>query len=126
MNKYVLDSSALLALLNSEPGGEKVAPILGRSLMSTVNTAEVLAKLAETGVPVKDGVEDLEMLGIEIIDFDLPQAVMVADLRNKTKKLGLSLGDRSCLALAIREKAIALTADRTWKGLKVCHIELIR
>jgi PIN domain nuclease of toxin-antitoxin system len=38
-------------------------------------------------------------------------------LRPATKALGLSLGDRACLALARRERLPILTADRSWAKL---------
>src|SRR5262245_6031908 len=126
MNRYVLDASALLTVLNFETGAEKVTAILDRSLISSVNAAEVLSKLADRGIPLKAVIEDFESLGLEIIDFDLAQAVIAAELRPKTKTLGLSLGDRSCLALALRENAVAITADRNWGKIKWCPVELIR
>ena len=46
MSKVVLDASALLALLNSEPGEEVVAKAIPGAIMSTVNLSEVVAKLA--------------------------------------------------------------------------------
>jgi len=41
--------------------------------------------------------------------------------------LGLSLGDRACLALALQMKASVYTADRSWKNLKLdLRINVIR
>jgi len=42
----ILDASALLALLQNEPGAEKVASVIGQSKMSSVNWSEVIQKLA--------------------------------------------------------------------------------
>jgi PIN domain nuclease of toxin-antitoxin system len=36
-------------------------------------------------------------------------------MRRETRAVGLSLGDRACLALALRRGAVALTADRAWE-----------
>ena len=126
MTSYVLDSSAILATVNVEPGYERVDSILSNSSVSTVNAAEVLSKLVERGIAPNDALEDLVRLGLKIKDFDISQAARAAELRPMTKKLGLSLGDRACIALAIQENAIAVTADKTWSKLDVCKIEIIR
>ncbi|MBA3425206.1 MAG: PIN domain-containing protein, partial [Rubrobacter sp.] len=47
MSEVVLDASALLALLNREPGHEEVARIVPDAAISAVNLSEVAAKLAE-------------------------------------------------------------------------------
>ncbi|MBC7784179.1 MAG: type II toxin-antitoxin system VapC family toxin [Burkholderiales bacterium] len=112
--QVVLDSSALLAFLCREPGMEVVAPKLRDAMLSTVNYAEVLAKLAELNVPadaVRGILDDLE---VRIVDFGTAHATLAASLREITRPLGLSLGDRACLALGIFEQAVVLTADRIW------------
>lgn len=128
MNKKisVLDSSAILAVLNSENGAEKVAPLLPDSIVGCINVAEVLTKLVEKNISPEEALEDFLKLGVEIIEFDIEQAAKVAELRPLTKHLGLSLGDRSCLALAILKNAAAVTADKNWANLNFCKIELIR
>jgi ribonuclease VapC len=126
MNRSVLDSSAILAVIFAEPGGDLVEPLLANSLASCVNVSEVFSKLSERGILSDSTVSDFQQLGLEIVDFDLEQALKVAELRPLTKHLGLSLGDRSCLALAILRDATAVTADRDWTGLKLCKIESIR
>ena len=35
------------------------------------------------------------------------------------RKVGLSLGDRACLALAEHRRLPVITADRQWRGLDV-------
>ncbi len=126
MSKKVLDSSAILAVIFGESGSEFVRPLLDNSLVSTVNFAEVCTKLAENAILSSQSVDDLQKLGLEIIDFDLEQAVKAAELRPLTKHLGLTLGDRSCLALAILRDTTAVTADQDWKKLTVCPVEVIR
>ena len=101
MNKKVLDSSAILAVIFQEKGAEIVESLLDKSLVSSINVAEVFTKLSEKGILNQQMIDDFQQLGIEIIDFDFEQAVKTAELRPLTKHLGLSLGDRSCLALAI-------------------------
>jgi ribonuclease VapC len=110
----VLDSSALLAFLCREPGMEVVAPRLREAQLSTVNYAEVLTKLAELGVEAETVRGMLDDLEVRIVDFDRAHATIAAALRETTRPLGLSLGDRACLALGIFEQAVVLTADRIW------------
>lgn len=126
MSRVVLDSSAVLAAIFAESGGEKVAPLLSGGIVSAVNVGEILSKLSERGMLNSSNLEDFDKLGLEIVNFDREQAIKAAELRQVTKHLGLSLGDRCCLALAVLRKATAVTADRTWKGLKVCRIEVVR
>jgi PIN domain nuclease of toxin-antitoxin system len=128
MNKKisVLDSSAILAVLNLETGAKTVEPLLPDAIVSSINVAEVLTKLVERNIPLDDALEDFLKLGLEIIEFDVEQAAKVAELRPLTRHLGLSLGDRSCLALAILKNAAAVTADKNWANLNFCKIKVIR
>lgn len=127
MNSYVLDASAVLALLNQEPGAEQVEAVLAESAISTVNYCEVLGKLIDARMPEQEARESIELLNIEIVNFSVEMAQLAAALRVTTKKLGLSLGDRSCLALGLIRKATIITAERAWAKLKIgAHIKLIR
>jgi PIN domain nuclease of toxin-antitoxin system len=48
-------------------------------------------------------------------------------MHEKTRRTGVSMGDRFCLALAQETGARALTADRRWKDLDLgVTITLIR
>lgn len=126
MNRWVFDSSAVLAVLFQEPGHQLVESLISEGCISSVNVAEVFSKLAEKDQLTEEDVRDFTQLDLEIVDFDLVQASKVAKLRPLTRQLGLSLGDRCCLALAIINNATAVTADRDWKKLSLCPIELIR
>ncbi len=123
----VLDASALLTLLFREPGHETVAAVLEESSMSTVNLAEVLGRF------VRDGHSSLQVLSllqaspIEWVSFDAQQAALAAELLPRTRHLGLSLGDRACLALASALGAPAMTADQAWTKLDLgLEIKLVR
>lgn len=116
MTSVVLDASAVLAVLNAETGAEVVTAVLGDAVVSAVNYAEVVSKLAERGVSLADIKEALTSINTRVIDFDLLLAERAGTLRMETRHLGLSLGDRACLALAERERVPALTCDRSWVG----------
>ncbi len=126
MSDFVLDASALLALIQSEPGAERVADVLDRAVISAINLAEVIGRLAERGLPggaIRQRIRQLDV-GVVPVDEDLAYAAGL--LRPATRRLGLSLGDRVCVALARRLAVTALTADRAWAGLAIgVSIELL-
>jgi PIN domain nuclease of toxin-antitoxin system len=127
MIKNILDASAVLAVLNGERGEKKVIPILAESAISSVNLTEVAAKLLEAGIDEAGAQLAVSILGIgEIVDFTEDLAWEAARLRPLTKQHGLSLGDRACLALAMKLKIPAVTADKEWSKLKLCKVTLIR
>ncbi len=127
MSKYVLDASAVLALLNQETGMDRVEAVLADSCIGAVNYCEVLGKLIDAGMSEQDARESVELLNVEVVGFDIELARVAAVLRSTTKKQGLSLGDRSCLALALARRNTAVTAERIWAKLKIgAKIELIR
>ncbi len=124
---YVLDASAVLAMIHRERGQEVVAAALRSSAISTVNLAEALQSVIERGGSPEEVAVRLESLGVVIVPPTVEDAVRVAELRAPTRRSGLSLADRSCLALAERLGATALTADGAW--LEAGHgvpVELIR
>ena len=120
MSRIVLDASALLAVLNQEPGSENLtAERLIQATLSAVNLAEVHSKLVRRGVPVVEAWEDATSLIAEIVPFTEEQAKTAGGLVAQTQSLGLSLGDRACLALGLTIKAPVYTTDRAWKNLKL-------
>lgn len=128
MNGAVLDASALLAVLNGEPGAQIVIEALKqRALLSAVNYAEVMTKLIERGLDRFVASTAVRSMGVALISFEPDLAERAGELRPQTKRLGLSLADRACLALAEREKLPVFTADRSWSeaGLAI-EIRVIR
>ena len=116
--EFLLDASALLALLLAEPGHEHVRAAIAHSSIHAVNVAEVIGKLVREGVPRDEATAAVQELRLNIIEeFTLAQAgdcrVLIAD----TRKQGLSVGDCVCLTISAWRGAIALTAERLWKGL---------
>lgn len=127
MSNFVLDASALLAMLNEEPGQHVVEEVIGDCSIGAPNYSEVIGKLIDAGVPEDDARHTVELLNIEIVSFDANLAFHAASLRPATRRLGLSLGDRCCLALGRARKATVLTSERSWSKLKIgVKIRLIR
>ena len=117
MSKAILDASALLALLRRESGSEKVEAVVPDAVISTVNLGEVLGKLVDYGMPEALAFSAIGGLGISFMNVDVALARSSARLREITRKAGLSLGDRICLALGEQLDLPVFTADRAWAGL---------
>jgi PIN domain nuclease of toxin-antitoxin system len=115
-------------LINQEPGAERVAEALAAGgVMSAVNLAEVISRLAEAGMPEDLIHQTIDPLGIDVADFEVDLAYQTGLLRPPTRPAGLSLGDRACLALARRLDLPALTADRRWAELQLdVNMEQVR
>lgn len=129
LTDYVLDASALLCLINAEPGADRVLRVLQGSAISVVNIAEVIAKRLEFGDDYALLTADIARLDMRIVDMNFSQAALCARMRAPTRASGLSLGDRACLALAKANHATALTCDRAWMSFAEplgIAIELVR
>ncbi len=111
---YVLDASALLCLINGEPGSERVAAVLPLAVISAVNLAEVATKLNELGADADHARALLAPLHLSVVPFDEVAAHATGALRAATRGQGLSLGDRACLALSVSRGATALSTDKAW------------
>ena len=123
----VVDASALLAWLHDEPGAECVAAVLDGALVSAVNWSEVVQKLLQRGADIEGMDADVVELGVTIEPFTAAHADVGARLWAKTRKAGLSLADRACLALAQDRALPVLTADQAWMALGLdTEIVLIR
>lgn len=117
MNEVVLDASALLAMLKEEPGGAEVAAVIASARISAVNFAEVVSHFIHNGMPATEVEEMLRPLPIAVTPADEWLAHLAGRLRAQTADAGLSLGDRFCLALAVRDRLPAWTADRQWTNI---------
>jgi ribonuclease VapC len=120
MNSVVFDASAMLALIQGERGADKLTDeILDRSVASAVNLAEVQSKLVQaSNDPDRAWAAALSAIS-HVEAFTSEQAKIAGSLVAATGKYGLSLGDRSCLALAIALNAEVYTAEQSWRGLKL-------
>ncbi len=120
MNEIVLDASAVLTVIQHERGAERLtADVLNNAVISTVNLAEVQSKLVKNGYSPTVGWKDALELVSAVEPFTSDHARIAGDLIATTEKYGLSLGDRSCLALAIALKAPVYTTEQTWRHLKI-------
>jgi ribonuclease VapC len=122
-----MDASAVLALVHGEPGAKRVVAVLDRAAISAVNLAEVVSRLAERGRRPAEIRRQLSRLPLDVIPVDEDLGYAAGFLRPATRHLGLSLGDRTCLALAARLGATALTANRAWTRVGTdVRIEVLR
>lgn len=127
MSEVVVDASAVLALLNQETGSEEISQVIGNAAISAVNLSEVIAKLAEAGIPEEDIRQILFNLNLEVILFNEEQGLKAGMMRPATKSMGLSFGDRACLALGIYFNQPVITTDRLWGSLNLgIEIRVVR
>lgn len=125
MSDVVVDASTVLAIVLGEAGGAIELP--AGTFISAVNYAEVRSRLHDLGFILSDLEATLELVGMEVVAFDVEQAVAASSLREQTRSLGLSLGDRACLALAMSRNVSAITADRAWEKADLSvDIQMIR
>ena len=118
MRRLVFDASALLAIIRREPT-IPLSEVVASASISSVNYVEVLSRLRDPGSESSDQFQTAVLSSIDVVDFTREQAEIAAALRPLTRHLGLSLGDRCCLALAINLDGPVYTADRIWLQLNV-------
>lgn len=115
----LFDTSAVLAFLNAEPGWQGIEPLLlsGKARISTVNQTEVISKLMDWGMDLPAASAVLSRLALQPEVFAENHALEAARMRPITRSLGLSLGDRACLATARNLGLVVITGDRPWLQL---------
>lgn len=127
MSIAVLDSSAVLAVLQQESGREQVITVLDHAVLCAVNSAEIQSKLIRDGMSAHEARIALDGCVQNVLPFDARHADIAASLITQTRPYGLSVGDRACLALAMALNAPVYTTDRAWAQLQVgVEIRLIR
>lgn len=125
MTETVLDASALLALVQKEPGADRVKPLIPNAMMSAVNFCETVQRLRRGGMPIEAVTLMLSPLVPEPVAFDLQAAYVAASMHEKTRGQGLSLADCACLALAAIRGVPAVTAERKWDQCDI-GVQVIR
>jgi PIN domain nuclease of toxin-antitoxin system len=127
MPDVVFDASVVLTAVFREKGYEQVLSLEQTAMVSAVNIAEARSRLADHGLDRRAIDESLGLIDMRIVDFDAEQASLSSDLRKETRKVGLSLGDRACLALAMQKGAVAYTADKVWANVSLpIEVKVIR
>ena len=112
--EYLLDASALLALLQNESGADRVVAVLDRASIHAVQLAEVVKKLNRPGIDPGFCEESVQRLALPVIE-ELSSA-QAYDTRVYCVK-GMSLGDRICLSAANLLGMTIVSADRVWATL---------
>lgn len=123
--EYVLDSTALLAILFSEPGRERVIAVLNNSAISAVNVTEAANKLIHRGAQPHEAEEIIRALNLDIRDWTEAMAYQSGEFADFGRSHGISLGDRACLTLAKTLHATAITSDRDWRHLHGLGVKLL-
>jgi ribonuclease VapC len=117
----------MLAVLLEEPGRERVMSVMGEALIASVNWSEVVARLVSRAASDAQIAAATSLVAGRIEAFGGKEAELAGRLIAQTRPLGLSLGDRCCLACAILRNATVLTTDRVWARLDLgVSIEVIR
>ena len=121
---YVLDSFALLAFFQDEPGGRRVKAILGQALkkraeilLSVVNYGEVVyITEREQGLRVAQKlIAVIDQLPVSLVDIDRRLTLAAAHLKAQHP---LSYADAFAVALAQDRQAIVLTADPEFRAVE--------
>lgn len=116
---YVLDSSILVAVMKAEPESEHLLEFFDGSLICAINHSEVLQKFAQLGGSIATASSLIAGFNVHIVPFDTELSAETAALWSLTSSHGLSLADRSCLALARATNGVAVTADRAWAKIDI-------
>src|SRR5438093_964542 len=119
LTEYVLDASAVIALVNKERGAEKVRPLMPHAVISAVNYCETIQCLRRSGIPLEEVKAALTPLVPRPIPFDESLAYVAASMHEQTRDHGLSFGDCACLALARSLDLPAVTAEQEWEKIDV-------
>jgi PIN domain nuclease of toxin-antitoxin system len=119
VSNTLLDASAVLCLVHRELGMAQVTPVLNEAAISTVNLAEVYGKLRDTAMSEEEIQATFADLALIVLPFEQADAYIAGQLRPLTRALGLSLGDRACLATAKRLALPVMTTDKAWQQLDI-------
>ncbi|TKT75388.1 type II toxin-antitoxin system VapC family toxin [Aquamicrobium sp. LC103] len=126
MAKVVLDASAVIALLRDEPGADIIGKQVDDAAISAVNLHEVVKELLANGIDMPIAREIIAELHLDVQPHTAEDAFEAAQLATATREHGSGLGDRSCMALAIKLGVPALTTDQAWLDIAGLDVRLVR
>lgn len=124
MATKVLDSFALMAFFEDEPGADFVRGLIQKAvagetnlLMSVVNLGEVWYSIARTNSPeiADQYIHEIKGMAIEIVDADWALTRQAAAFKAHG---GIAYGDCFAAALAKIKKAELVTGDKEFKPLE--------
>jgi AbrB family looped-hinge helix DNA binding protein len=98
-------------------GGRVVIPAEFRRALGLEEGDEVILRLVDSELRIT-GLGGNQESAVEVIPFDAEMAYTAACLRPQTRRFGLSLGDRCCLALGIVRQSTVVTTEHAWSKLK--------
>ncbi|WP_341748898.1 type II toxin-antitoxin system VapC family toxin [Candidatus Tisiphia endosymbiont of Sialis lutaria] len=112
--KYLLDTSAIIALLKKEPGYKILEDVIASSSIASINLSELVSVLTRSNIAENE--IDIIVADIvpEIIPFCENIAIKTGKLSRLTKDYGLSLGDRACIATGCYYNMEIYTTDKIW------------
>ena len=124
MKRYVLDSYAMIAYFEDEPGADRVVKVLkqlvqgkAKGFMSVVNWGEVYYNtMREQGVAEAEKVIlQLDKFPIQIVEVNKNLTYEAAKLKGKYR---IAYADCFAVALSIRLNAFLVTGDPEFKKLQ--------
>jgi ribonuclease VapC len=124
MKRYVLDSYAMIAYFEDEPGADRVALVLkqlvkgrAKGFMSVVNWGEVYYNtMREQGISEAEKVIlQLDKFPIQIVDVNKELAYEAAKLKGEFR---IAYADCFAVALSVKLGAAIVTGDSDFKKLQ--------
>jgi ribonuclease VapC len=124
MKRYVLDSYAMIAYFEDEPGADRVALVLkqlikgkAKGFMSVVNWGEVYYNtMREQGISEAEKVIlQLDKFPIQIVDVNKELAYEAAKLKGEFR---IAYADCFAVALSVKLGAAIVTGDPDFKKLQ--------
>jgi ribonuclease VapC len=116
---FVIDSSALLAIIYNEKVNTDMKKYLENSYMSVINATECIIVLSRNGMPIQVARSLLESLINKFVACDLNDSNDIANIKCSNANLDLSIADCFCLALGEKLELPIVTADKVWQQAKV-------
>ena len=124
MKRYLLDSYAMIAYFEDEPGADRVAQVLkqliqgkAKGFMSVVNWGEVYYNTMR-----EQGVAEAEKVILQLDKFPIQMVEVNKDLAHEAAKLKgkyrIAYADCFAAALSVKLKASLVTGDPEFKKLK--------